>query len=128
MAAASTFTWNPKAVQLNGPKITFDTLVLHDYAQITFDGNTFADTGTLPIIGFQLNGRPVATPGYLDPRGRSWGAYIHYKAKGTQNSGGPATFQTLEYTIFGYNGLATAFSAAGSADRFPTLVVWSEVR
>ena len=61
--------WNPKAVQLNGPKITFDTLVLHDYAQITFDGNTFADTGTLPIIGFQLNGRPVATPGYLDPRG-----------------------------------------------------------
>ena len=64
MAAASTFTWNPHAVQLNGGKLTADTLVLHDYAKITFgEGNTFTDTGTLPIIGFRLNGHPCDGPG-----------------------------------------------------------------
>ena len=54
--AADAFTWNPRAVRLDGERFTADTLVLGDYARITFgfDGRdtTFLDRGFMPILGF----------------------------------------------------------------------------
>jgi hypothetical protein len=110
--SASAFTWNPHPVGLAGDKFTADTMLLGDYAQIVFKPTsepgvaTFTDVGIMPILGFTLNGQPVAPPGYLDPHG--WGAYISYSATGVQTfspEGFPqaATFDTLTYEIVGYN-------------------------
>ena len=121
--SAAPFTLNPQAAGLHGGVTTADTWTLSDYAQVTFssDGTTFVDTGILPIIGFSLNGAPVASPGYAAPDGTGWGAYIRYSGTGTESytaAGLPsaATFSTLDYQVIGYNGLAT-FSLApdGSA-------------
>lgn len=121
-AMAGTFTLNPNTVGLNGTKLTADTFVLSDYAQITFtptgltpDGNltaTFLDTGYLPVIGFRLNGQEVTPSDYLPSNGGGWGAYIQYTGTGTQilsPQGAPlsATYSKLDYSIVGYNGLAT---------------------
>lgn len=125
-ALADTFTLNPSAVGLNGANVTADTLVLSDYAQISFTPTgpttaTFMDAGYLPVIGFQANGQAVAPAGYLAPDGSGWGAYIRYAGIGTQTlspQGVPvsATYQTLAYDLVGYNGLATFGSTAdGSA-------------
>lgn len=112
--SAAPFTLNPQAAGLHGGVTTADTWTLSDYAQVTFssDGTTFVDTGILPIIGFSLNGAPVASPGYAAPDGTGWGAYIRYSGTGTESytaAGLPsaATFSTLDYQVIGYNGLAT---------------------
>lgn len=124
-ALADTFTLNPGSVGLDGTSVTTDTLVLSDYAQISFTPTgpttaTFMDVGYLPVIGFQLNGQAVAPAGYLAQDGSGWGAYIRYVGTGTQTlspAGLPAaTYQTLTYDFVGYNGLATFGAAAdGSA-------------
>ena len=125
-ALADTFTLNPGSVGLDGTSVTADTLVLSDYAQISFTPTgpttaTFLDAGYLPVIGFELNGQAVAPSGYLASDGSGWGAYIRYVGTGTQTlsaQGVPvsATYQTLTYDLVGYNGLATFGAAAdGSA-------------
>jgi hypothetical protein len=125
-ALADTFTLNPSAVGLDGTKVTADTLVLSDYAQISLTPTgpttaTFLDAGYLPVIGFRLNGQAVLPSGYLATDGSGWGAYIRYSGTGTQivsPQGVPvsATYQTLTYEIVGYNGLATfGFAPDGSA-------------
>lgn len=119
--AAEPFTWNPKAVKLDGTKFTADTLVLSDFAQITFSegGTRFVDRGYLPIVGFTLKGQTVTPASYGTTGG--WGAYIQYVGTGTQSytpQGIPAaaTFSTLTYQIVGYNGVATfGFDMAGIA-------------
>ena len=114
-ALADTFTLNPKAVGLNGIEVTADTLVLGDYAQISFipidkTTATFVDAGYLPVLGFRLNGQAVTSFGYLAVDGSGWGAYIRYFGTGTQTlstQGLPsATYQTLAYEFIGYNGVA----------------------
>ena len=125
-ALADPFTLNPGAVGLNGAKVTADTLVLSDYAQIRFTPTSpttaaFVDIGYLPVIGFRLNGQAVTPPGFLAADGSGWGAYIRYAGTGSQTlspQGVPlsATFQTLAYGFVGYNGLATfGFAPDGSA-------------
>ncbi len=118
-ALADPFTLDPEAAKLDGAKFTADTFVLSDYAQIRFgnNGTTFVDTGYLPVIGFRLNDQAVSPAGY----GSGWGAYISYTGTGTQvvsPQGFPvsATFETLSYTVVGYNGVASfGFAPDGSA-------------
>ncbi len=120
---ADPFTLNPRAANLNGTGFTADTFVLSDQAQIRFgdNGTTFVDTGYLPVIGFRLNGQAVSPAGYLAADGSGWGAYIGYTGTGTQivsPQGIPvsATFETLSYTLVGYNGTASfGFAPDGSA-------------
>ncbi|MGI4952687.1 MAG: hypothetical protein ACRYGM_12880, partial [Janthinobacterium lividum] len=125
-ARADTFTLNPGPVGLNGTSVTADTLVLSDYAQISFAPTgpataMFVDAGYLPVIGFRLNGQAVASSGYLAADGSGWGLYIRYAGTGSQTlspQGVPvsATYQTLTYDLVGYNGLAAFdFAADGSA-------------
>ena len=84
-AAADPFTWRPGAVALNGANVTADTLVLSDFAQITFSngGTSFVDRGILPIVGFRLNGQAIAPYGYGQQNGR--GAFVRYTGTGTQS-------------------------------------------
>ena len=114
--AADAFTWRPRALGLNGEGFVADTLILGDYARITFgfDGRdtTFLDRGFMPVLGFTLQGEPAQAGGFNAPLG--WGAYIDYVARGTQAfspEGVPvsAAFTQLDYSIVGYNG-AAAFS------------------
>ena len=120
--AADAFTWRPQALGLNGAGFVADTLVLGDYARITFgfDGRdtTFLDRGFMPVLGFTLQGEPVQAGGFNAPLGAGWGAYIDYVARGTQTfspEGVPvsAAFTQLDYSIVGYTGVAT-FSGARS--------------
>ena len=116
LAASEPFTWNPKAVKLDGTKLTADTLILGDYAQIKFTftdptgiNATFVDVGILPIVDFMLNGRTVKPAEYNMADG--WGAYVRYTGTGTQTFYAPgvpraATFETLTYDLIGYNGQA----------------------
>ena len=121
LATAEPFTFDPKAVRLNGTEFTADTLVLSDFAQITFSngGTSFVDLGILSIIGFTLDGAAVAPPGYGTVGG--WGAYVSYIGTGTQSYRAPgvpeaAVFEQVSYELIGYNGVATfGFAPDGSA-------------
>ena len=121
LAAAEPFIFSPEAVGLNGTEFTADTLVLSDFAQITFSngGTSFVDSGILPIIGFTLNGAAVAPPGYGAVDG--WGAFVRYVGNGTQTYLAPgvpetAMFEQVSYELIGYNGVATfGFAPDGSA-------------
>jgi len=111
--AGQIFSWNPLAIQLNGgTKFSADTILAGDYSQVVLHADgTFADSGYLPIEGFQLNGQAVAPAGFNDLRGQGWGAYVAFTSSGTvvptSDGGLSATYTQLAYQIVGYNGLAT---------------------
>lgn len=105
------FDWNPRAVGLDGAKLRADTIRLSDYGRIMIDPLTgaFSEVGLLPILGFELDGQAVNAKGYRDPAGDGWGAYVAYESVGTQAvtpGGVVATYESLAYSLFGYNGLA----------------------
>ena len=133
--AGEIFSWNPRAVQLNGAMFSADTMLLGDYSQVVLhpDG-TFIDAGYLPVMGFSLNGGTVMPTGFNDASGKGWGAYVWFSSKGTvrpaADGGLYATYGQLDYRIVGYNGLANfgAFDPAtgaalvgGSLNRVTTL-------
>lgn len=108
--AGEIFSWNLRAVKLNGTKFSADTMLLGDYSQVVMDPQrgTFTDSGYLPIQGFQLAGRDVTVAGFNKPNG--WGAYVHFDSSGTVTptpDGLSAEYDVLEYQIIGYNGVAT---------------------
>lgn len=108
----SVFDWNPQPLGLNGSKFTADTMQLSDFSQVVVNPVTgaFTEAGFLPIIGFTLNGQTVDPSGCDSASGNRWGAYIQYQATGTQAvtpSGIVATYSSLSYEIYGFNGLAT---------------------
>jgi hypothetical protein len=106
--AGEIFSWNPRAVQLNGTKFSADTILAGDYSQVVmYPDGTFRDSGYLPIQGFQLGDQDVMPTGFNKPNG--WGAYVHFDSQGKVTFNGPlleATYTNLDYQIFGYNGLA----------------------
>jgi hypothetical protein len=118
--ASETFSWNPRAVKLDGSKFTADTLLLGDYDRIVLGsgGTTFTEAGYLPIEGFSLAGQPVTPAGFNDPSGKGWGAYVQYTGSGIQvpsQFGTPeAIYSRLNYRLIGYNG-STPFSVGAGA-------------
>lgn len=116
-----TFDWNPRPLHLDGSKFTADTLQLSDYGQIIVSPTTgaFTEAGYLPILGFALNGRTIRPSGFDAASGNGWGAYVQYQATGTQvvtPNGIVATYGSLSYSIYGFNGLATyGLDATGAA-------------
>ncbi len=110
--AGEIFSWNPRAVKLNGTKFSADTMLLADYSQVVLHADgTFSDSGYLPVEGFTLGGRAVVPAGFNDPLGQGWGAYVAFAASGTvmptSDGGLNATYGQLGYQIVGYNGLAS---------------------
>jgi hypothetical protein len=107
-----TFDWNPRPLHLDGSKFTADTVQLSDYGQIIVSPTTgaFTEAGYLPILGFALDGGTVSPSGFDAASGDGWGAYVRYQATGTQvvtPNGISATYASLSYSIYGFNGLAT---------------------
>jgi hypothetical protein len=110
VSALPTFTFNPAGVALTGTAFTADNMLISDYATVRFGaGNTFTETGYLSISGAQLGGINLLPVGLNS----SYGMYISFSGAGSTGPGDPSlvgtsgTFNSLNYTLYGYNGVAT---------------------
>lgn len=125
-SALPQFTFTPSGAGLNGGAITADNILFSDFATVTSGpGGTFTETGFLSITGFQLGGTNL-TPAGLNS---DYGLYIAFTGTGTTTTNNPlttpntGTFDTLTYTLYGYNGSAT-FGFSGNT---PTETASGEV-
>lgn len=127
-SALPQFTFTPSGAGLSGgAAITADNILFSDFATITGGpGGTFTETGFLSITGFQLGGTNL-TPAGLNT---DYGLYIAFTGTGTTTTNNPATtvnfgtFDTLTYTLYGYNGGATF----GFSGHTPTETASGEVK
>jgi hypothetical protein len=112
------FTLDPSAAGLNGDAVTADNIIISDYSTVFLDQATgsFTDQGFLAISNFQLANTNIQAGGL----NTDYGLYIQFSGTGTQTPGDPTavptfgTFDTLEYTLFGYNGSAATFGFDGA--------------
>jgi hypothetical protein len=113
--ALPVFTLNPagSSAALNGTSVTADNIIVSDFSHVVINSGTggFTDTGFLSVQSFQLAGSVVASPGLNS----TYGLYIGFSGTGTQTLGNPFTtftsgnFETLDYTLYGYNGPTASF-------------------
>ncbi len=110
-----TFTFDPGAVGLGGSSVTANNILISDYSRITFtDAASFTESGYLVVTGFQSATDPkISVP--------DLGMYVRFDATGTTTGTNPsaaptvATFSTLTYTLYGYNGAASfGFDGGGN--------------
>ena len=105
--------------------VSADNLLISDSSTVTFSSGAFTDVGFLSISAAQLGGA-TSTPGGLNS---TYGLYIAFTGTGTTTTGNPSTtptfgsFDTLRYTLYGYNGTA----AFGSSGNTPTESATGEV-
>lgn len=106
-SALPSFTFNPSAVGLTGATFTADNLLVSDFATVTYTSTGFTETGYLQITGAQLGGSQALTTGL----GSTYGLYIAYSASATNalstGSFTAGNFNTLTYTLYGFNGTGT---------------------
>jgi hypothetical protein len=112
------FTFDPAAAGLTGDSVTANNILISDYSKVTFtSATTFTETGYLVMTGFQSATDPkITVPGL--------GMYVMFTASGTTVGTDPtaagtvATFNSLTYTLYGYNDVGAAtfgFDAGGNA-------------
>lgn len=116
-SALPVFTLSPGGAGLAGDDVTSDNIIISDYSTIRFGGDgSFTDSGFLAVSNFQLANTNI-TAGGLNS---TYGLFIEFEASGSQTPGDPSsvptsgTFDTLNYTLFGYNGPAATFGFDGS--------------
>lgn len=129
-AALPPFELDPSGAGLAGSSFTADNLLISDFATVVISGTSFTESGVLDVTGAQLGGASVATPGL----GSTYGLYFDFSGSGTLSvTGDPTTsltggqFDTLTYTLYGYNGttrlptfqLATGSLIAGGVSTQP---------
>ncbi len=106
-SALPAFTLAPSAVGLAGTAFTADNLLVSDFATVTYTPNGFKESGFLAITGAQFGGSQIDTAGL----GSTYGLYIAFDATATTvvNTGAfqAGNFDTLTYTLYGYNGPGT---------------------
>ncbi len=122
-SALPAFTFNPSAVGLSGSSFSADNLLVSDFASVTYTATGFNESGFLQITGAQLGGSQIATTGL----GSTYGLYIAFSATATNAlpAGGPisaGTFDTLTYTLYGFNGAGTFTATSAPA---PTITLGS---
>ena len=124
-SALPQFTLDPSAAGLNGTAFIGDNIVISDYSTVTFNAGTFTDTGFLSVSAIQNLGLTF-TPAGLNS---TYGLYFAFSGSGTTTLGNPAsvptfaTFTSLTYQLFGYNGTAS-FGFSGNT---PTETANNEV-
>ncbi len=112
------FTFAPSGALLTGSNVTADNIIISDYSRVVVDpaDGSFVDSGFLAVEGFQLDGAAVVAGGL----NTSYGLYFDFEATGTQTTNDPfttpntGTFETLTFTLYGYNGPAATFGFDGS--------------
>lgn len=107
--ALPSFTFNPAAAGLAGNAFNADNILISDYSTVTFSGSTFTESGFLSFGAYQLGGATF-TPGGLNS---TYGTYVAFSGTGMMTGINPVlaptfgSFDTLTYTIYGYNGTAS---------------------
>lgn len=113
--AAPIFTVTPGGASpaLNGPAFQADTINISDFSTITYGTSngpstvSFTDQGFLDIINFQIGSNPSVSPA-LNTQG-GYGMFFSFNATGTQSVVADSfgnfngSFNTLSYTLYGYN-------------------------
>lgn len=108
-AALPSFTFNPAAAGLAGTSFTADNILISDYSTVTLSGTSFTETGFLAVSGFQ-NAGTALTPTGLNS---TYGMYFAFTGTGTTTTGDLGatptfgSFNSLTYTLYGYNGPAS---------------------
>lgn len=121
--ALPVFTLDPSAAGLAGGSVTADNIIISDYSTVRLDttSGSFSDSGFLAVTAFQNENTQVQAPGL----NTTYGLYFEFEGSGTQTAGADpsvtptnGTFDSLEFTLFGYNGSAATFGFDG--DNNPT--------
>ncbi len=120
-ATIPNFTLNPSAV-ISGASSTFtaDQIGISDYSTITFGASngantvSFTDVGFLPVTSFTTSSGSLFIPTGLNTA-NGYGLYFQFTATGTQSvsngvATGNATFNTLNYSLYGFNQGSTTAS------------------
>lgn len=107
------FTFAPSGAGLTGTTFTADNIIISDYSHVQVGaGGSFTDAGYLAVSGFQLDGADINVAGLND----TYGLFFQFSGSGTQTTNDPlttpntGTFDSLTYTLYGYNGPAATFS------------------
>jgi hypothetical protein len=111
------FTFAPSGAGLTGSDVTADNIIISDYSHVVIAGDgSFTDEGYLAVEGFQLDSAAVVASGL----NTTYGLYFEFSGTGTQTTNDPFTaantgsFDTLTFTLYGYNGPAATFGFDGS--------------
>ena len=114
------FTLDPTASSgsFTGAQVTADNVIVSNYSTVRLDQTTgsFSESGFLSVQNFQLGGSIVNAPDLNS----SYGLYIQFTGTGSQTPGDPSTagtfgtFDSLEYTLYGFTGSATFGFDAGN--------------
>lgn len=108
--ALPTFSIDPTAVGLNGEALTGDNFIISDFSTVLVSGNKFTEQGFLAVRAIELEGDVVEAFG---PRS-TYGLYFAFNATGTMSSATTGHFDTLSYTLYGYNGTQAKFGFSGN--------------
>lgn len=118
--ALPVFTLDPSAAGLGSGdnSVTADNIIISNYSTVRSDAasGSFENGGFLAFSNFQLDNRSIQGPGLNS----DYGLFIEFSGTGTQSVGDATTvstfgnFDTLEYTLFGYNGGPATFGFDGS--------------
>lgn len=109
--ALPSFTIDPAAAGLNGQSVIGDNLILSDFSTTLFtSATTFSEQGYLAIRTIELEGDVAEAYGPAS----GYGLYIGFNATGTFTGPGSGTFDTLSYTLYGYNGAQARFGFSGT--------------
>ena len=117
-AALPPFVINPTAAGLNGTGTSqADNFNYSTTSHVSVSGNTFSETGFLSVQSLTYQGDTVSTPGLNAAGGSGYGLYIAFSGSGTvtpTSTGTYGTFNSLNYTLYGYNGAPANFSFSGT--------------
>jgi len=117
LAAASATSWalpaftiSPAAAGLAGSTVSGDNFIISDFSTTLVTGNTFSEQGFLAVRSLELLGDVTEAFGPSS----SYGLYIAFSATGTLTSATSGQFNTLTYTLYGYNGTQARFGFSGN--------------
>ncbi len=117
-SALPVFTLDPGAAGLNGTSFTANNIIVSDFGSVKSTGGSgFTENGYLSVQNFQQGDGATLVPTGLNS---TYGLYIKFMGTGTQSAANPltqqtsGTFNTLDYTLYGYNGGHATFGFDGA--------------
>ena len=121
-AAPISFTFDPTAVPLNGSApFTGTNINVLDFARVDLGATSSAGTAFTQFGYLQVNNisNGDATPGRPQGLNSTYSLYFSFRGAGTQNtsnftSSSIGTFNSLDYTLYGANGVTTFNTSSGT--------------
>jgi len=109
--ALPSFTIDPSAAGLVGSPVSGDNFIVSDFSTTLFtSATTFSEQGYLAVRSIEFEDDVAEAFGPAS----TYGLYIGFNATGTFTTGGSGVFDTLTYTLYGYNGAQARFAFSGT--------------